>query len=119
VFEAGLAARGSEPAGSHTGDPAFPATTTGGTISFTSPLVDAGICQGGLRNSVIDRKPFSPGFTPRQSQEQNCGDSKKLHSASRNQPWFPHLVEKTGENAYNIIKYILEMVNKVLTRTPT
>jgi hypothetical protein len=37
VFEAGLGARGSEPAGSHAGDPAFPATTQSGTITFTSP----------------------------------------------------------------------------------
>ena len=36
VFEAGLAARGVEPAGSHTGNPSFPATTSG-TITFTSP----------------------------------------------------------------------------------
>ena len=34
VFEAGLAARGGEPAGSHNGDPAFPTTTQTGTITF-------------------------------------------------------------------------------------
>jgi VCBS repeat-containing protein len=38
VFEAGLGARGVEPAGSHAGDPSFPSTTSG-TISFTSPAV--------------------------------------------------------------------------------
>jgi VCBS repeat-containing protein len=36
VYEAGLGARGLEPAGSHTGDPADPVTTSG-TIMFTSP----------------------------------------------------------------------------------
>ena len=36
VFEAGLAARGGEPAGSHNGDPAFPSTTQTGTITFFS-----------------------------------------------------------------------------------
>ena len=34
VFEAGLAARGGEPAGSHSGDPTFPTTTQTGTITF-------------------------------------------------------------------------------------
>ncbi len=34
VFEAGLAARGGEPAGSHNGDPTFPTTTQTGTITF-------------------------------------------------------------------------------------
>jgi VCBS repeat-containing protein len=37
VFEAGLGARGSEPAGSHTGEAGFPTTTQTGTITFTSP----------------------------------------------------------------------------------
>src|SRR6185312_11118392 len=36
VFEAGLPTRGSEPAGSHNGDPAFPTTTKSGTITFFS-----------------------------------------------------------------------------------
>jgi Bacterial Ig domain len=36
VFEAGLAARGGEPAGSHAGQPGFPTTTQTGTISFPS-----------------------------------------------------------------------------------
>ncbi len=34
VFEAGLGQRGSEPAGSHAGDPSFPTTTQAGTITF-------------------------------------------------------------------------------------
>ncbi len=36
VFESGLLARGSEPAGTHAGNPAFPTTTKAGTIGFTS-----------------------------------------------------------------------------------
>ena len=47
VFEAGLAARGVEPAGSHTGDSSFPATTAG-TITFTSPDGVSRIELGGL-----------------------------------------------------------------------
>jgi hypothetical protein len=43
VFEAGLGTRGPEPAGSHTGDPSFPPTTSG-TISFTSPCRRAAQC---------------------------------------------------------------------------
>ena len=37
VFEAGLPARGGEPAGSHSGDPTFPTTTQTGTITFMLP----------------------------------------------------------------------------------
>ena len=37
VFEAGLGPRGTDPAGSHAGDPSFPTTTQTGTITFTSP----------------------------------------------------------------------------------
>jgi hypothetical protein len=66
VFEAGLAARNiggvAEPAGSHTGNPAFPAATAG-TITFGfgraavgRGLADAGICQNGLRNRIIDQE---------------------------------------------------------------
>ncbi len=62
VFEAGLASRGTEPAGSHTGDPSFPAITSG-TITFGfgraavgRGLADAGICQNGLRNRIIDQE---------------------------------------------------------------
>ena len=48
VFEGGLAARGGEPAGSHSGDPAFPTTTQTGTITFTSPDGVSKIELGGL-----------------------------------------------------------------------
>ena len=51
VFEAGLGPRGSEPAGSHTGDAAFPATTSG-TITFTSPDGVGKIELGGLALTV-------------------------------------------------------------------
>src|SRR5262245_34724032 len=47
VFEAGLAARGVEPAGSHAGDPSTPVTTSG-TITFTSPDGVSKIELGGL-----------------------------------------------------------------------
>jgi hypothetical protein len=39
-----------------------------------------------------------------------------LHSAASNESWFPHIVGKAEKNALNIIKYIVEMVNKWLTR---
>ena len=43
VFEAGLGPRGTESAGSHTGDPSFPATTAGTiTFSFFGARVDFG-----------------------------------------------------------------------------
>jgi hypothetical protein len=42
VFEAGLGARRSEPAGSHTGEAGFPTTTQTGTITFTSPRPRSG-----------------------------------------------------------------------------
>jgi hypothetical protein len=55
VFEAGLGARGSEPAGSHAGSSSFPTTTRAGTVSFgfcrttiCGRLADAGVCQDGL-----------------------------------------------------------------------
>jgi VCBS repeat-containing protein len=48
VFEAGLPARGGEPAGSHNGDPAFPTTTQTGTITFSSPDGISRIELGGL-----------------------------------------------------------------------
>src|SRR5262245_13591206 len=51
VFEAGLGARGAEPSGSHTGDPSFPATTSG-TISFTSPDGVSKVELGGLTLTV-------------------------------------------------------------------
>ena len=48
MFEAGLGARGSEPAGSHTGEAGFPTTTQTGTITFTSPDGVSTIELGGL-----------------------------------------------------------------------
>ena len=119
VFEAGLlASRGpGESAGSHAGESGFPVTTQTGTIRFTSILADAGICQNGLRNRIIDRKPLSPNFSPHRGHErENRSNSKKLHSAASNKSWFPHIVGKAEKNALNIIKYIVEMVNKWLTR---
>ncbi|MGB8429390.1 MAG: hypothetical protein WCE72_06175, partial [Pseudolabrys sp.] len=119
VFEAGLlASRGSgESAGTHPGQSSFPTTTKAGAISFSSPLVDAGICQNGLRNRIVDRKPLSPNFSPHRGHErENRSDSKKLHSAASNESWFPHIVGKAEKNVLNIIKYIVEMVNKWLTR---
>ena len=53
VFEAGLGARGSEPAGSHTGDPTFPVTTQSGTITFFSLRVASG--RRTLHSSVHSR----------------------------------------------------------------
>lgn len=119
VFEAGLlASRGSgESAGTHPGQSSFPTTTKAGAISFSSPLADAGICQNGLRNRIVDRKPLSPNFgPPRGHERKNRSDSKKLHSAASNESWFPHIVGKAEKNVLNIIKYIVEMVNKWLTR---
>ena len=53
VFEAGLPARGGEPAGSHAGDPAFPKSTTVGTITFTSPDGVAAVFLGGHTLSAV------------------------------------------------------------------
>jgi hypothetical protein len=39
-----------------------------------------------------------------------------LHSAASNESWFPHIIGKAEKNVLNIIKYIVEMVNKWLTR---
>jgi len=47
VFEAGLGPRGSEPAGSHTGNPLFPITTQPGSIGFTSADGVATVSLGG------------------------------------------------------------------------
>jgi VCBS repeat-containing protein len=58
VFEAGLPARGSEPAGSHAGDTVgFPVTTQTGTITFNSLDGVSKIQLGGL---VIDATVTSP-----------------------------------------------------------
>ena len=142
VFEAGLlASRGpGESAGSHAGQSGFPTTTQAGTITFTSMwgrlrsprclakfcfrgaavgrgLADARICQNGLRNRIIDRKPLGANVSPhRGHKRENRSDSKKLHSAASNKSWFPHIVGKAEKSALNIIKYIVEMVNKWLTR---
>ena len=48
VFEAGLGARGSEPAGSHAGEAGFPTTTQTGAITFVSPDGVLTIELGGL-----------------------------------------------------------------------
>jgi hypothetical protein len=53
VFEAGLSARGGEPAGSHVGDPADPTITTG-SIAFTSP---DGVQTVSLDTHVLDGSP--------------------------------------------------------------
>ncbi len=142
VFEAGLlASRGpGELAGSHAGQSGFPTTTQAGTITFTSMwgrlrsprclakfcfrgaavgrgLADARICQNGLRNRIIDRKPLGANVSPhRGHKRENRSDSKKLHSAASNESWFPHIIGKAEKSALNIIKYIVEMVNKWLTR---
>ena len=80
-------------------------------------LADAGICQNGLRNRIVDRKPLSPNFSsPRGHERKNRSDSKKLHSAASNESWFPHIVGKAEKSVLNIMKYIVEMVNKWLTR---
>ena len=47
VFEAGLGARGLEPAGTHAGNPAFPITTRAGTISFNSADAVQSVSLGG------------------------------------------------------------------------
>jgi len=79
-------------------------------------LADAGVCQNGLRNRIIDRKPLGSNFSPHRGHEQeNRSDSKKFHSAASNESWFPHIVGKAEKSVLNIIKYIVEMVNKGLT----
>ena len=132
VFEAGLlVSRGpGESAGSHAGQSGFPTTTQVGTITFTSMglakfcfrraavgrgLADAGICQNGLRNRIVDRKPLGPNFSPHRGHErENRSDPEKLHSAASNKSWFPHVAGKTEKTTQNIITYDLEMVNKWL-----
>ena len=85
VFEAGLGARGSEPAGSHAGQPSFPTTTKTGAISFCfccaticGGFAHAGVCQDSLRNGVIDRKPSSQRFIPCHRQERKCRKDREM-----------------------------------------